>query len=475
MNRALILGLLGSTVLGTLLGTLLGGCTAVVWRGHDPARTQPLRIVETACGQRLWQGEQAGPIFDGIAADGLVFDANGRPVYPAEIDDGWAVVRDGRPGKVWQALGPLIIDPDGEPAYAARDAAGWRVVTAAGEGPPLAGIYGPLRYAGARLIYVGGTAEGQRVFVDHRPGPPLDAVRQIRTGGGRVAAFGRRGEDEVVLVDGAEHGRFAEVADVQLDRHHVAVTARRDGHWHVVLDGAWSPGHAVISRVHLADGRVLYATGDADGQRAWLDGAPGPLYAAVHMVDLRLDPGGPTYSAREPARSTSTGRHHPWTLVLDGAPILTADDLGRLTRIPGGHWAIAARRANALHLVRDGAWGPAYHALGRPVLSPDGAHVAALADGGQTRGLLFDGRITPVEDPLDGTVAISRDGRRAGCVGRDGERWVFAFSDGTRRPFDLDELIAALTVTPAAQRPLDPDVAGILLHWVRIELERADR
>lgn len=458
--------------LAVCLGALVfGGCTAVLWRGHDPARTQPLRIVETACGQRLWQGDRSGPCFDAIAPDGLIFDGDGRPVYPAQTADGWTVVRDGRPGKTWQALGPLTVDPDGEPAWTAREAAGWRVVTAVGEGPPLEGIFGPLSYADGRLIYVGGTAEGHRVFVDHRPGPPLESIRQLRTGGGRIAALGRRDGVDVVLVDGVEYGRFAEVADVQLDGQRVAVTARRDGRWHVALDGAWSAGHRVISRVHVGGGHVLYATADEDGQRVWFDGEAGPLYAAVRMNGLRLDPGGPTYIARQRAQRTSTGRHEPWVLVLDGAVALTADDLGPLVRA-GERWAIVARRGATQHVVRDGVWSGAYHALGQPVLSPDGARLAALADDGQTRGLLFEGRITPVADAVDGTVVIARDGRRAGCVGRDGEDWVFAFSDGARRPLDFDELVAALTVTPAERRSLDPDVGALLRPWVRAELER---
>ncbi len=449
-----------------LLALLASGCTHLVWYGHSADRRHVAAVIEEGGTQRVRFDAVDGPRVKGVALEGLVLGADGHLAYPAQLESGrWVVFHDGAPGPEFDGLGAVRLSPDGRHvAYAAQREGGWHVVHDGVVGERFEALFPDALGFGAsgRLAYVGQRGSQAFVVVDGRASEGWDAVGALQwSPDGRAVAFlARRGAAAFAVVDGVPRGPFAGVAAHHFGPPEVLVVD--DGGWRVQVDGVPSEVVSAVGAVHVEAGRVAWLA-RRDGQ-AWVrdgDAAHGP-YDAVQPALARDATGALVFAAkRGDGWHVSRGAEvtGPWVKVED-------------VQVRGAHLGFVGVRVERDVVVHDGRELASWDWAGSLALSPDGTRVAYLARRGAASRLVVDGVEHPVDLAVEGTVAFSRDGRRVGCVTgeRAKRRLRFTFDDGTSRPLDFEELVAAAALAPRDALPAAD--ADLLRRWVAAELER---
>lgn len=448
-----------------LLALLASGCTHLVWYGRSDDRRHVAAVIEEGGTQRVRFDAVDGPRVKGVALEGLVLGADGHFAYPAQLEAGWVVFHDGVPSAAFDGIGAVELSPDGRRvAFAAQREGGWHVVHDGVVGERFEAIFpGSLRLGpDGRFVYAARRGGAAFVVVDGRVSEPWDGVGQVQRSadGQRVAWVARRGAQAFVVVDGAPRGPFEGVAAFHFGPPEVTVV--RDGGWRLLVDGQAGEAFSAVGAVRVEAGRVA-ATVRRDGRSWVLDGAGlrGP-FDAVHPALARDGGGALVFAAKEGDDwfvHRGAERSGPWVKVED-------------LRVAGGRVAFLGVRAERDVVVLDGRELSSWDYASSLALSPDGTRLAHLARRGPRWRLVVDGAEREVDLAIDGSLAFSRSGHRVGFVSGDRQRrrLRFTFDDGTSRPLDFEELVAA--TARGAPDALPVADAGLLRRWVAAELDR---
>jgi len=465
----------------------LAGCatSSTVWFGMSPDRRHRLAIVERAdLDQRVVLDGVEGPSFLGVGVEAVTWSHHGaRVAYAARSERGWSVVVDGAPGLAFEGIGPIVWSPDDRRlAYAAMRGPKWVLVENGVEGPPWDEILAAsLLYSpdGARFAYVAAdttadeNAPHVRVVIDGVAEPAASGIGDLRfSADSRHYTYLRRdGARSSLVVDGVARATHDGIASYSLDDRAdvIALVVNIEDRWHAQIGEDLGPPFARVTSIQLTkDGaHSLYgAKLDASGPSEVVvhDRVLGKPYEAIRPNSLCLAEDGRYAFAAHDGRG--------WTVVLGeqelghflavGDPVLLARSV-----------LFTAKSEVGSFVVKDGAAQGTYAAVGAPVASADGEHFAHVARMGSQMLVVRDGAEIPLDLVIEGTLAWSHDGRRLGCiVGDAGARDLSFWIDGATRPFDQEELAAALMKTAEDQR-LDAKMDGALLRaWVAAELER---
>jgi Periplasmic component of the Tol biopolymer transport system len=402
-----------------LLATLGAGCGGtLVWQGKTLDRLHWVQILEDGRGQRVKIGAAAGPRYDGIGIDALALSQQGNHVaYPARRGSAWLVVHDGRELGPWNGVGELAFSPDGARlAFSVERDGGWHVVVDGKAGPRFEAIFAhSLTWSpdGMALAYAASLAGHARAVLNQVPGPPLDGVGRLVFGGSHSTYVGRIGTLSFLVLDGA---------------------AGPPAEW--IGEIAFSPSGA----------HVAYVAGAGDEERIVIDGREVEGSEKGHVSLLHVDDhGAPTFvvSSRGLARLV---RH------TEIGPAYAA--ISELVVTPAGRWAYLAREGESMRAILEGGQSPPCEWAGNLVASPDGKRFAYLARRQGRTVVVGEGRETPVDGVVDGSLVWSRDSRHWACVAGDPKtRAIFVSVDGIRRrPFDVREMVF-LAERQSAQPP----------------------
>jgi hypothetical protein len=145
--------------------------------------------------------------------------------------------------------------------------------------------------------------------------------------------------------------------------------------------------------------------------------------------------GAPVFSSDGRRVAFRAERAGGFVAVLDGQEGPVYDSIGKLTFLPDGHLAYAARRGRASYTVVEGAEPqehPQYSHVGEPVPSPDGRHLAYWAYDGTHETVILDGAGGRPYDEI-GTLVFSPDSRHLAVEARVGPQWRLLV-DGVEGP-----------------------------------------
>lgn len=476
------------------------GAASTVWFGMSPDRGHRLEIVERGDhDQRVVLDGVEGPSFLGVGVEAVTWSHDGaRVAYAARSAAGWSVVVDGGAGALrgpsgaaFDGIGPIVWSPDDRRlAYAAARGPKWVVVEGGVEGLPWDAILArSLVYSpnSARFAYVAADESADedaphvRAVIDGVAEPAASGIGDLRfSADGRHYAYLRRdGERSSLVLDGVASAPYAGIASYSIDDDAsvVALVVKVEDQWRARIgDDLGPPFERVTSIALTKDGaHTLYGArfgaGDAPaGPRELVvhDLVEGKPYDAIRPTSLRLaEDGRYAYAARAPAgwtvvRGAPGGEKELGWFRAVGDPVLVAHSV-----------LFSAKSDVGSFVVKDGVTQGTYAAVGEIVASSSGGHFAHVARMGSQMLVVRDGAEIPVDLVLEGTLAWSRDGERLGCiVGDAAARNLSFWIDGEARPFDQEELAAALMKRPEAERLEARVDADLLRAWVAAELER---
>jgi hypothetical protein len=449
----------------SLLALAATGCTHLVWYGRSPDRRHIVAVIEEGGTQRVRLDTVDGPRVGGVALEGLVLGPGGHLAYPALVAGRWTVIHDGVAGPPFDGVGEVVLSEDGrDVAWAGQREGGWYVVHGSAIGERFEALFpGALRFSRTGRLAAAGTRGGRAfVVVDGRTSEGWDAVGQLHFSddGQRLAYVARRGDQAFLVVDGEVRGPFGAVLAHGFGPPETM--AVHDGGWRLWRAGRVSEPFASVEAVRVQGGRVA-ALARRDG-RAWVlddDEVRGPFDAVLPDL-LRDDSGAVVFAAREGDDWfvwRGTARSGPWVKVES-------------LRAAGSAVAFIGVRVEEDVVVVNGEARSSWDWAASLALSPDGRRVAFLARRGTASRFVVDGQEQVLDLVIEGTVAFSRDGRRAACVAgaRARRQLRFVFDDGASRPLDFEELVAASALRPRDEVPRGE--AGVLARWVAAELER---
>lgn len=463
-----------------LTAVLGAGCSHVVWYGRSDNRRHVVAVLEQGGRQRVRVDMVDGRPFRGVGVDALAVSEDGHVAYPAQEEDGWLVVLDGREGPRFDAIGELQLRGD-VVAYTAERAGRWHTLSLrSGERGGVSGRHEPVApgprgfdavlagsltlSASGRVAFAAQRGRDFFVVVDGVERGPYDGVGLLRfsADGARVGYTARRAGSTSVFVDGTSYGPYESVSELHLGPPDVWLV-RQGGRAHAAIDGRLSEPADRVAGVTL-EGGVPAHVERLNGRDWVIDGATrrGPFKALTSPLS-RDARGRIVFSAKTPEGAA---------LVVTGdersEPVDEVTDLV----VAGEHVGFIEVEAAQAFVVVDGKRGPGHAWAQSLALSRDGRRVAYLAGAGRGTVLVVDEKKTPVDVVVSGTLAFSRDGTRFGCVmgDRATKRLFIQRDDGKRTPLDMEELVAALSRQPMETMLTAPDVA-LLRRWVEAELE----
>ena len=417
-----------------LLALFVCGCSKeyLVWYGHSPDRLHRVEVVEKDNRQQLKVDSTLSQPYLGMALETIVFSEDSqRFAYAAETDAGWIMVVDGVPSRPWTGIGEVLFGPGQQLVYVAADLGGWQVVL---EGTPSASfeavMHGSLTFSpdGCRLAFA--VAEGNQfcVVVDGEFGFFYEAIGALRFGpdSERLAYVVRKGSQQYLALDNQLLGPFNLLADFTLG----------------------------------PNGRLGMLVRDDDGWRAVVDGQKSEVFD--NLGSIQFSQGGQYAYAAE--------RDDSWFIIRDGEPSQPFSSVGQLT-FAGESLFYQASLGSENFVVADGTRGPSLEWIGRLIISPDGLHLAYLGQPwGGTISIFHDGIVNAVPHALNGTLVLSDDYQHWAClVLNEIGGGIDIIIDGQfRHPFDLEEMMALIMLTPDAS---SAQHEKMLRRWVKAELE----
>ena len=484
-----------------LVTAALTACSpSLVWHGRSPDRRHRAEVIEQGSSQRVRLDDRAGPSYRGVGIEALIWSPDSRRLaFPAERDDGWTVVVDGRELGVWDGIGEIAWSPDSRRlVYSAQRGRTWRVVNDGREGPAFDALRaGTLVYSprGDRLAYIGERGDARMAVIDGVIGPPCDGISNlVFSADGAVVAYVVRSGERARLVHengggterraGARAGGepasvrpalpfYDAILEVALAPRggRVAFTAVRDLQVMAVVDGVEGTlEDAVTSLTWSPDGqRLAWIARRGQVERVVVDGVPGADHESVRPSRMAFNPDGShfVHVATQPGG---------WSVVFDGVPGPIYDDITTPLFAPeGGRWAYVARRGSASVVVLDGRESVPYAWVSDLLFGPGGEGPAYFARRGAHTLVAHGDRRTALENIVPGTLVYSADGRHWACLVAVPEvRGFYVAVDGIpRRAIEMDEIVAAAMKGSTDPLALSYDVLdlGLLRRWVAADLE----
>ncbi len=427
--------------------TLLVGCGPMrVWQGWSPDHSRQVVLVESGGEQYLQHAGADGVRYGAIAIETIRFGRNGRRLaYAALREDRWLVSIDGVESDRYRGIGEVVVGgPTDQVAFAAQREDGWHVVRGSREGEPWQAL-------GRGTLGIG--ADGRLSFV------------------------GFRSERAYVVIEGASHGPYRAVVDLARAPRsgRIAFLVLQDGGCSAVVerDGGgvdtWSDRvrHDRCGELTFGgDGASLAYVGDSRGcSELVIDGAA-RSGCGVRHGSVRSSPEGRRFAyVREDGDEVCV-------VVDDSVSCGWEDAEPPVFGMEGERWGAVVRRGGRAHVVIDGrrrashSWAADLQLSG---LGPHHAYVARTADGSM---VIHDGRAWEYSVVVEGTLALSDDGRHWACLTGDVEtEELFVTVDG--RPgarFEFAEIARLVAQYPAAR-----DREDLLRQWVKAELTRLTR
>ena len=419
----------------TLILTLLVcGCSKeyLVWYGHSPDRLHRVEVVEKDNRQQLKIDSVLSQPYLGVALETIVFSEDSqRFAYAAETDAGWVVIVDGVHSHPWTGIGEILFGPRQQLVYVASDLEGWQVVL---EDVPSAFfeavMQGSITFSpdGCRLAFVVADGNQFRVVINGALGPLYEGIGALRFGpdGKRLAYVVRKGTQQYLALDDRLLGPFNLIADFTLGPNgQLGMLVRSDNGWRAMVDGQASEVFDNLGSIQFSQG----------GQYA--------------------------YTAE---------RDDTWFVIHDGIRSFAFSSIGQLT-FAGESLFYKASWDTDKFVVANMVRGPSLKWLGRLIVSPDGLHVAYLGqhwDGSVS--VFYDGTVYAVPYAINGSLVLSDDYQHWACLAQDEVNGdIDIVIDGQfRLPFDLEEMMALLMLTPDASSAKHEE---ILRRWVKAELE----
>jgi hypothetical protein len=459
-----------------------------LWRGKTVDRRHRVEVVESSGRQFVRLDGKSGAEFEAVVPSSLTFSSDGKHIaYAARRDGSWVVVRDGKIGRTWDAIGELAMSARGERlAYSAERAGRWHVVLDEQPGPGFDALLGgTLRFSedGVHLAYVGSEVSHVRVVIDDHVGPRFEGVGLLNVShdGSHVAYVARRGGATHVVLDGALGEPFDAVEHLVVGSHGRLAYAGRSG---ATVRVVWSPldgpGQSESESYDAASGLTL----SSDEQHlAWVARMGG---ADTVVVDGRRTERSypsilPTSVAFRPRTSEVAfiardggDRKHVVVGERVSAPFDAIEGNRVVFSADGSRVAYTGRRGEAFIVVLDASEKHGGMWASRPVLSAGGTRAAYLVRRGRRMAVIVDDKTHDVDVAIDGTFAFSNDARHWACVaGSASDRELYFLVDGVRKAsLDFEEVVSAsgrFTLEDVRRGRAD----GVLRSWAAAEAELA--
>lgn len=406
-------------------------------------------------------------------------------LYPALMESGWTVIRNGKPGQFHEMVRQPIVAAHGPGwAYAAYAKQAWTVVSHRGQGPAAKRIQGgpTLSPDGNRLAWWAQQPDRQwalvvdhvlQPYTAHRPGPI------VFSSDGQAYAFAgeRDGVWAVTLVQGEQAITHAPVQRLgqntltfSADGKRLAYVAGHLGRWFTVVDGQPGAAHAQV-----AAGSLRFSP---DGERF--------VYAGQNRAHWQVHewPRPATNADRSSVqhKSPSPSEDGPRFVLIHPESIAFSADSRRLTYV-GSH-------GGQDHLITEGDAPFSALQIRKPTFSADGRQCVAVGfDGSQWR-LVIDGVATAsgFEKWVPGAKPVFDDANRVRILGRRKPGPEFVLLEAAKPslvpPDDregpepsyvpMPETLDAFEIAPEDQQPTDSpdsDDDGVIPGFVDVPVE----
>ena len=417
-----------------ILVLVICGCSKeyLVWYGHSPDRLHRVEVVEKDNRQQLRVDSTLSQPYLGVALETIVFSEDSqRFAYAAETDTGWIIVVDGMPSRPWAGIGEVLFGPGQQFVYVATDSEDWYVVRENTPGDPFEAVMQKsLTFSprGDHFAFVVAEGDKFRVVMDGESAPLYDAI-----GGLRFAPDGRQ---------------FAYVARIS-DQQYLVRNDKSLGPFDLIADFTLGP-----------KGRLGMLVRENDGWRAIIDGQQSEIFDNLGSIQFSQD-GQYAYAAE---------RNDSWFVVQNGRRSLAFSSVGQLT-FAGEALFYEASWDSDSFVVADTIRGPSLQWVGRLIVSPDGVHLAYLGQPwGGSVSVFYDSTVYPIPYALSGTLVLSDNYQHWACLAQDPvDGGIDIVIDGKfRYPFDLEEIMAHIMLTPEASSPRHEKV---LRSWIKAEFE----
>jgi hypothetical protein len=449
---------------------VLSGCASgLLWYGHTPDRSKRLEIVRSRGQSFLVVDSVPGRRFQAIAVGSVASSPDGRRIaYAARAGGRWSVVVDEAVQGSWMGIGSIVFDPAGGLVYTATMGRGWAVVKDGTVGPVFDGLLeGSLRFgADGRLAYVARRADSYLVVEDRKVGEGWDGVSALRfdASGLRLAFVGRRNGSVFLVTGSGIEGPFEAIADFGwMATGEMVSQVRIDGAWHVRVGSEVRGPYEAIGALRLAGDRWAYLARDADGDRLIDPAGRGPLLDAILPSSVVLDPASlrTAYLAHTAAGMVA---------VIDRRIGPPAEEIRELTfAADGKRVGYIARRDGLDHLVVDERL---HHSAARIgdlgfTAAGDPVHVAH-EEGGST--IHFGELAFRYDVVVPGTLAVVDGVHWGAVVGSRATRALEYVVDGEGigKHFEWGELAAALE--GRGGHDLASLATDVLREWVAAEV-----
>lgn len=447
------------------LGLLVvAGCGFnVAYRASRPCGASEVSVLNEEEGVYVLIGEERVGPYDAVSLPSILQSPDGERVgYVAERDGGARVYVDGvAVSPAWGAIGELRWEPSSQGVvYSAEREGAWHVV---GRGTVSRG-YGAiprgslvLDSEGGGFAFLGLDERGAFVVDDGVERGPYAAAGGLSRVGGHLAYASAGRDGAYVHGDGSRWGPFVDVAEVvatSLGR--VVATVLTDEGWRVLDDGQLGEPWTAVGSLKVGAGgaRLAYAAArEVAGVEQWfvdLDGALTGPYEEVAHDALVFGDGGRALAYH--AKLGGVRR-----VFVEGVPVGPGfGDVGLLAVSAGSRVVgFVGESERGASVVVNGVERGRFDAVHGLAVGGDG-HFVAHAELAGAELLLVDGEPRSFTTVIDGSLAMTPDGRRwSALVGDGDERALWYVVDGARTSrVGLDELPR---LSPAARSRAELD------------------
>lgn len=463
-----------------LAAMLTAGCAGehLVWYGRSADREHVAAVLDLYGTQWVRRDGVDQKHYLGVGVESLAISCHGgHLLYPAQKKAGWVIVRDGVESEVWQGIGALVLTDDGaHVAYAAERGDAWTVIVDGQAAPWFEWIVdGSLSIAKTgRSAFIGVRGSDVRAVIDRIAGPAFEGVAGLSfdATGQHVVYIGWKGHTKQAVLDGVLGPNEEDIAAASLAPQGGSsiVVARRGRSWVSVFNGTPElPWDSIGPVTWSEDGKHhAYAARKGHEEFAVIDGVPSEPFEAVMPKGIALGRDGdrPIFAAK---------RADGWHVIRGTAGPAFDEVSAPIVDAQSRRWAYTGKSGNQSQAVIDGSLGPLFSWVGEVVFSRGGAHAGYIAGKGERTVVSIDGREHEADLAIDGSLVIDAKTGRFACLAGDAKtRTLFFWIDGEkRRPFDREELAAALLRAPLEKRMLGLPDPALVRDWAAAELETA--
>lgn len=430
-------GLAGWAGLAGLAACTVAGCARFTWEMRTPDHRYVVSVRDRDHRTCVYIEDLPVGCYDGVGLHDLVFGGGGaRLAYPAKVEGGWTVVRDGLPGRVWDGVASLVWSPHGEHlAYGALSGSGWCVVlddaVQASWDSLIAGslVFSP---NGERIAYVAERNRRVHAVRDGVPGPAWDAVTLLRFSpdGSRLAYVAWKEFGARAVEDDAMGPPLDEISELVYspDGRRLAYAAREADRWFVIVNGDPVGPYRTVRDLAFRpwDNALVFVAGVDGGEAVVVDKTAGPAFLSVQP---------PVFSEHGERWGYIAEAEDGFVIRLDGQDLAKEEE------------------ANSL------------------ALSPDGSRYVYVARRGGAPYVVDETTVSRFDLLLEGSLLFCADGRTWACLAGDWRKQrLFVVVEGRpeRPPFDWEGVVKLMR--PLHGRPDEAELSSVRVRdWVRAE------